>query len=185
MNLPNALSFLRILAVPGFVWLLVSARVEAAFWLFIAAGLTDALDGYLAKQYNLVTELGSYLDPLADKLLLVAGFITLSYLDWMPLWLTFMVVTRDIIIIGGAIVFLMLTSSLRMEPLWISKVNTFVQIALLTSTLLCMAHDLSEDLLKPLIWITVATTMSSGGMYIMEWTRRATAAERGQSDGES
>ena len=97
INLPNILSFCRLLAVPIAVWLMLDQHFTAAFWLFVAAGLTDAIDGFLAKRFGWETELGSYLDPLADKALLVSVFVVLGWTGHIPLWLTIMVVFRDLL----------------------------------------------------------------------------------------
>lgn len=175
MNLPNALSFLRIFFVPAFIWLVLDGEMEEALWLFIIAGITDGLDGFIAKRFDMVTELGKYLDPVADKLLLLAGFIILSWVGMMPLWLTLMVVTRDLVIIAGAIIFQVVTGALRMEPLWISKVNTVVQIITLVLVLVRQVHghDLVNGLADLFILAAGATTLISGLAYVFEWSRRA------------
>ncbi|MBF0152574.1 MAG: CDP-alcohol phosphatidyltransferase family protein [Magnetococcales bacterium] len=172
MNLPNALSFLRIFVVPVFIWLMLNGGENVALWLFALAGVTDAVDGFIAKRFGMVTELGGYLDPLADKLLLVSGFTVLTYLGQMPLMLTLTVVTRDVIILIGAVVFQLMTGSLRMQPLWISKVNTAAQILMVMVTMVSQVHGVLIWLVPWFIWVTTATTSISGLVYVFSWTRK-------------
>lgn len=153
-------------------------HTTVALWLFAAAGLTDALDGFIAKHFAMETELGKYLDPLADKLLLLAGFVTLTSLELLPLWLTLLVVTRDVIIVGGALLYQVLTGELHIKPLWISKFNTLIQMVLLLMVLLNATYGLLDLIREPLIWLTAITTLISGGSYVFEWSRRAAHKER-------
>ena len=102
MNLPNLITLARLLAVPLVVFLILQGLMTAAFWMFFAAGISDAVDGYLAKRMDAVTELGTYLDPIADKTLLVAVYVTLGIAGHVPTWLVILVVSRDLLIIGGA-----------------------------------------------------------------------------------
>ncbi|OSM05058.1 CDP-alcohol phosphatidyltransferase family protein [Magnetofaba australis] len=179
LNVPNTLSFLRIFSAPLFIWLLLNDWMNAALWLFLVAGVTDAVDGFIAKRFGLQTELGAYLDPLADKLLLLSGFITLSVIDVMPLWMTLLVVTRDLVIVGGALVYQLATGALRMEPLIISKLNTVAQITLLVAVLAEQAFGAFEWLFTPLLIFAALTTAASGLAYTIEWTRRATSSDPG------
>ncbi|MEO5364652.1 MAG: CDP-alcohol phosphatidyltransferase family protein [Magnetococcus sp. DMHC-8] len=178
MNLPNALSFLRIFSVPLLIWLVLENHVAGALWLFAVAGLTDALDGFIAKRFQMETELGQYLDPLADKLLLLSGFITLTLFDLLPLWLTLLVVTRDVVIVGGALVYQVMTGSLQIKPLWISKLNTVVQMLLLLLVLWSANRNNLGNWLELFIWLTAGTTLLSGGSYILAWSRLAAQQER-------
>ena len=178
MNLPNILSFLRILSVPLFIWLMLEKHIIGALCLFTLAGLTDALDGFIAKRFGMETELGKYLDPLADKLLLMAGFITLTSLGFLPSWLMLLVVTRDVLIVGGALLYQMVTGALYIEPLWTSKLNTVFQMFLLVFVLFNAIYALWPSLLESLIWLTAMTTLVSGGEYVFEWSRRAVCKEQ-------
>jgi cardiolipin synthase len=177
MNLPNFLSFLRIFSVPLLIWLIVENHATGAMWLFAVAGLTDALDGFIAKRFQMETELGRYLDPLADKLLLLSGFITLTVLELLPLWLTLLVVTRDVVIVGGALVYQVMTGTLQIKPLWISKVNTVNQMLLLLLVLQSVAGGGMEKWVEPLVWLTAITTLFSGGSYVFDWSRLAAHQE--------
>ncbi|MBF0124088.1 MAG: CDP-alcohol phosphatidyltransferase family protein [Magnetococcales bacterium] len=177
MNIPNGLSFLRICAVPIFIWLLLNREMQWAFWLFVLASLTDALDGFIAKRFNMHTELGAYLDPLADKLLLVCGFIVLTVLGDIPLWITLLVTTRDIMIIGGALLYQVMTNSLRMQPMWMSKVNTTMQIILLGVVMLSLEVVPVAILVAPLTIMVAVTTLISGWQYVNVWTRQVVRRE--------
>jgi cardiolipin synthase (CMP-forming) len=176
--LPNILSFARLMAVPLAIWLMVAGEFGAAFWLFVAAGLTDALDGFLAKRFGWETELGSYLDPLADKALLVSVYVVLGWLGHLPVWLIIMVVFRDVFIVGGAVVVMAITGAFKAEPMFVSKLNTTLQIALAAAVLAKLGHDLAIDALTwGLIYATAATTFASGMAYLVRWTRRLNAQE--------
>jgi cardiolipin synthase len=177
-NLPNILSFARLMAVPLAIWLMLAGDFMLAFWLFVAAGLTDALDGFLAKRFGWETELGSYLDPLADKALLVSVFVVLGWIGHLPLWLTIMVVFRDVFIVGGAVVVMAITGGFKAEPMFVSKLNTTLQIALAAAVLAKLGHDLAIDALTTgLIVATALTTFASGMAYLVRWTRRLNAQE--------
>lgn len=177
MNLPNFLSFFRIFSVPLFIWLVMEGYAIEALWLFGLAGLTDALDGFIAKRFHMETELGRYLDPLADKLLLLSGFVTLTLLNLLPFWLTLLVVTRDVVIVGGALLYQVITGFLKIKPLWISKLNTVSQMALLLLVLWDAARAELGQWVEPFIWLTAVTTLISGGHYVFEWSRMAARQE--------
>jgi cardiolipin synthase (CMP-forming) len=173
INLPNILSFARLLSVPVIVWLMLDNRITFAFWLFIAAGVSDAVDGYLAKHFNSKTELGAYLDPLADKALLVSIYLTLGWIGLIPLWLVILVAFRDLTIIGGALLEHTITSSFKSRPLMISKINTALQIAL--AAIVLAEHGLGFDdygATELLVWVVAVTTVLSGLLYLINWTRR-------------
>src|SRR6476619_7233846 len=130
VNIPNTLTLARIILVPLVVWLIISHENLAAFLLFLMAGLSDAADGYLAKRYGWRTELGAYLDPIADKALLVSIYVTLGFAGHLPAWLVIAVVSRDILIIGAFLLSWVLSRPVPIHPLLISKANTFAQIVL-------------------------------------------------------
>ena len=129
-DIPNLITVLRILMVPPFVWLLLAGRHFEALVLFFIAGLSDGLDGFLAKRYGWTSRLGGLLDPLADKLLLVSGFIALGYQGLLPVYLVGLVLLRDLVIVSGAIAYHYRVAPLDADPSWVSKVNTVLQIAL-------------------------------------------------------
>ena len=172
-SLPNLLSFARLIAVPVAIWLMLSGEFDWAFWLFVAAGASDALDGFIAKRFGWESELGSYLDPLADKALLVSVFLVLGLTGHLPLWLTIMVIFRDLVIVAGAIVVIAMTGAFKADPMWISKLNTAMQIVLAGCVLAELGVGLAWDMLRPYaIVATAATTCGSGLAYSVRWTRR-------------
>lgn len=178
MNLPNLISLARLLIVPLIVWLILREKWQAAFWIFVAAGFSDAIDGFIAKRMGLTSVLGSFLDPLADKALLVSVFITLGKVGHLPLWIVILVVSRDVLIVGGAILFQTLTHALKPEPLMVSKLNTVAQIVLAATTLgeLAMGADWHMAITL-LIWTAAVTTLASGGSYIVQWSHRVSTME--------
>jgi cardiolipin synthase len=133
--IPNLITLARLVSVPIITWAIISNEVELAFWLFMAAGVSDGIDGFIAKHLNAETELGKFLDPVADKVLLVATYIALGYTGTLATWLVILVVSRDLIIVGGALLYETVTHSLEMTPITISKVNTVAQIILATYVL--------------------------------------------------
>lgn len=171
LNIPNMISVARIFSVPVMVWLILLHRLDLAFWVFLAAGISDGLDGYLAKVMKTRTTLGAYLDPIADKIMLVSTFITLGVQELIPLWLVIMVVSRDIAIVLGAGLIEFLTGNLKMSPNFSSKVNTTVQIILVTSIL--GVHGFEFDTIAPylimLVYATALTTLLSGVIYLYQW----------------
>ncbi len=178
VNIPNFITLARMLTVPLLVWLILNDRLVPAFWIFIAAGVSDAVDGFVAKRFNSETNLGKFLDPLADKAVLVSVFVSLGYADLLETWLIILVVFRDVLIIGGAILYETLTHSLTMEPLMISKVNTVAQIVLAASALGVNAFEINDGGFIGLLVIAVAaTTLLSGAAYVFTWGRRAAAME--------
>ena len=175
---PNIITFGRLAAVPLAVWLILDDQIFLAFWLFIIAGISDAIDGYIAKRFDAVTVLGSFLDPLADKALLVSVYITLGVVGYLDNWLVILVVFRDLLIVGGALVFQTMTQSLTMQPLFVSKINTFAQIVL--AALVLGARGFKVDLgpfMHTMLFVVAVTTVLSGLMYVIKWTQKANAME--------
>lgn len=175
--LPNVISLLRVLSVPLVVWFLVIDQRQAAFWLFLAAGVSDAVDGFVAKRFDAVTEVGTYLDPIADKVLLVSVYLTLGGLELLPPWVVILVVSRDILIVGGILFSYAISLPLRPTPSMLSKINTFAQIALATAVL--GAHALGWPLAEASMFLTYVVgilTMASGGHYVLQWARSAFSA---------
>ncbi len=178
MNIPNVISLGRILIVPVCVWLILKDAIAAAFWLFVAAAISDAVDGFIAKRFDCVTKLGGYLDPIADKALLVSVFVSLGVEGYLPLWLIILVVFRDLLIISGAILYQTMTQSLSMEPLMISKINTTSQLVLVGFVMGDTAFQLSLGIMLDIgIIVVAATTFLSGAIYLWEWSRRAAEME--------
>lgn len=173
MNLPNLITLMRIAAVPFAIWLILEAHLIWAFWVFVLAGVSDALDGFIAKTFDQETELGKYLDPIADKALLVSIFVTLGVEGHIASWLVIMVVFRDLCIVGGALLFETLTHSLTMQPMMISKVNTVVQIVFAAVVMANVGYGIELDgLMNGLVLATATTTVASGVAYAVEIIRR-------------
>ena len=169
-TLPNAITVGRLLAVPLMVWLIVSDRMAAAFWLFVAAGISDGVDGFIAKRFRAESQLGSYLDPLADKVMLVCIYVTLGLEGQLSTWLVILVVFRDALIVGGALLSQLLDHPLRIKPLYISKVNTVTQIVLAAVVLAQLGPVFPNfPLVGTLEVIVGLTTASSGAIYLVRW----------------
>ena len=135
LNLPNLISLARLLLVPLTIWLILCGRYGFAFWILVAAGVSDALDGFIAKRFDRQTRLGALLDPIADKAMLVSVYITLGIAGQLPSWLVILVVFRDVTIVGGFLLIQAIAVPKRFDPLFISKVNTGVVIALVVFVL--------------------------------------------------
>ena len=173
MTLPNAITLARLLAVPGVVWLAMRGWYEAALWLFLLAGLSDALDGWLARRLDRVSRLGSLLDPIADKALLVSVFVTLGAQEVLPAWLVILVVFRDALIVSGWLLRQMLAPPAQtVRPHWTSKLNTVAQLLLAGGVLAMLAWELSLPTVEEVAHGVVAlTTIVSGGVYVAAWMR--------------
>jgi cardiolipin synthase len=178
MNLPNLITFGRLLTVPITVYLLMQSAYLAAFILFLLAGASDALDGYLAKRNNQTTKLGAILDPLADKALLVGVYVTLGLQGNLPSWLVVLVVFRDVLIIGGIIILFVVRLDVKMRPLIISKINTATQIGLAAVVLaeLGLQLDIMGGI-EVMIYLVGSTTVISGASYMVSWARQMAGIE--------
>jgi cardiolipin synthase len=174
LNIPNSITLARILTVPLIVWLILSEEMLIAFIVFVLGGLSDALDGLIAKQFNLVTHLGKYLDPLADKILLVSVYVTLGIKEYIPSWLVILVVSRDLLIVGGVLFSHAMERNLRIHPVLISKINTFFQIALAAVVLGTAGFNVELGVWQVSIVYTVAiTTVLSGYYYLSSWMKQS------------
>jgi cardiolipin synthase len=168
----------RIVLVPVVMWLIVTHEMMAAFVLFLLAGASDAADGFLAKRYNWRTELGAYLDPIADKALLVSIYVTLGFYGHLPAWIVIAVVSRDILIIGAFLLSWVLSRPVPIHPLLISKVNTLAQIVLAGLVLADLGVDLgADDLIAVLIPVTGILTIVSAGAYFLGWLKHMASYE--------
>lgn len=176
-DLPNLISMLRIVLVAPVTWLLWQGRYTEALYLFALAGFSDALDGYLAKHYGWTSWLGGLLDPLADKLLLVACYFTLGWQGLLPVWLVAAVLARDIIIVAGATLYHWCIARLEADPTLLSKINTLAQIVLVLAVVFNQAVSVElHALTNALIYFVAGTTVLSGAWYVISWTRRAWCA---------
>lgn len=176
LNLANALTSLRVLLAPALVWLLLAQRYEAALWVFLAAGLSDALDGFVARHFGQVTRLGALLDPFADKLVIVGSVLSLAWLGLLPLWLALVIVLRDAVIVAGAVAFRLRVGHLDMAPLLSSKLNTVVQISLILLVLLQAAEWFEFGAWLPATYALAAVmALVSGAQYVAVWWPKARA----------
>jgi cardiolipin synthase len=165
---------LRIVLVAPVVWALGTEQFALALILFAVAGISDGLDGFLAKHYHWESRLGSILDPIADKLLLVASFATLTWLGALPVWLLWLVIARDLIIIGGGLAYHYKVGQFDLTPLWSSKINTTLQIALVLLVIVQQQWFEGLDQLVTIgIWLVVASVINSGTEYVLVWGARA------------
>jgi cardiolipin synthase len=174
-HLPNALTLLRIALVVPLAWMIHEARYGEAVVVAAVAGLTDALDGFLAKHLGWQSWLGGVLDPIADKLMLVACFVTLGVVGAHPDWLTWLVVGRDVVIVAGAVAWHNLIGRIHAQPTRLSKLTTVVQIVYVLAQLLHLSRwlDLPPRLLEVLIVVTAVLTAASGLQYVAVWSRKA------------
>jgi cardiolipin synthase len=173
LTLPNLITMARLCAVPATVWLMLHGRLDIAFWMFVAAGVSDAVDGWLARVRNARSALGAILDPMADKLLLVSVYVTLAAIGVLPDWLALLVVFRDLVIVGGVLALWMLGEPPAIRPMMLSKANTALQLALAAVALLLAGFGLRADwLLAALVWTVAATTAASGAVYVAAALRR-------------
>lgn len=180
MSLPNIITLGRLLSVPVAIWLVLSGALTAAFWLFVAAGVSDAVDGFIAKRLDQRSQLGALLDPIADKVLLVSMYVTLGVANHLPAWLVILVVFRDALIVGGFLLVGALGQPMRWEPLLVSKLNTALQIALVGLVLAELGLGLRAfGLDTALIYAVGATTVISGAGYLVRWTRTLAGTEAG------
>ena len=182
LNIPNLITLGRILLVPIVVWAIASpGTMWIAFVLFLAAGVSDAVDGYLAKRFSMTTVLGAYLDPLADKALIVSIYVTLGVNYLIPRWLVILVVSRDIMIVGGVMLSWLVGSPVKMKPLLVSKLNTVAQIAFACVVLGSLGFGFEVPTLPMvLMGLVAALTLLSIAAYVAEWVRHMNSATAGQ-----
>jgi len=172
MSLANLITFARLLSAPVVVWLILAGNFDATFWVFLAAGLSDAVDGFVAKHLDQRSRLGALLDPVADKTLIVSLFVTLGIAGSLPNWLVILVVFRDLLIVGGFLLAAALGQAIAWRPLIVSKLNTALQLVLIVALLAQLAFGYADHgALATLTYIVGATTILSGGGYLVRWAR--------------
>lgn len=181
LSIPNLITLGRILLVPVVVWAIASGAMWVAFVLFVAAGVSDAVDGFLAKRFHMTTVLGAYLDPLADKALIVSIYVTLGVNGLIPRWLVILVVSRDIMIIGAVMLSWLVGSPVKVKPLLVSKLNTVAQIVFACVVLGSLGFNFEVPLLTlVLMGLVAALTLLSVAAYVAEWVRHMNSATAGQ-----
>ena len=173
-DIPNLICVFRILLVGPIVWLMIEEKFSTALILVAIAGISDGVDGFLARHFHWQSRLGSILDPLADKFLLVATFTTLTYMQLLPLWLLLLVFGRDLLIVCGALFYHFKFGEYELSPFWSSKINTVFQIALVLLVILQQEWlPQVETWSSTLIWLVVASVIISGSEYIVVWGTNA------------
>lgn len=172
VNFPNLLTIVRILMIPLFVYLLVYGFHRWALGTFVVAGLTDALDGAIARMWHQQTTLGRYLDPLADKMLLTAAFVALAVLSWIPFWALLIVVSRDIILLIGTVVMHLTQGDFDINPTLLGKTTTFLQLVLVVLALCMVAGVAAVPYFGDAVWVVAAVTVVSGLHYLYRGIRR-------------
>lgn len=179
LNVPNLITLTRLMSVPLMIWLIVGNQFGVAFCVFVAAGISDALDGFIAKRFDCRTRLGALLDPAADKALLSSVYVALGVAGLLPNWLVIVVVFRDATIIGGFVLLQTLAAPRKFDPLYISKINTLVQIALVSYVLGRLGLGFADGFLTDvLVAMTAVTTVLSGLSYLIRWARILAGAEQ-------
>lgn len=178
-HLPNAITVLRTALIPVLAWLVLARDYEPAFLLFVACGVGDAVDGWLARRWNVRSRFGAIADPLADKLTMLAVTVLLAMQGWLPWWFTALAVGRDLLIVGGAAAYHFTIGELEVAPSWISKLNTALEFVFLALVLALAAGYLGDGAWYPaLLYATAATVVASGTNYVLVWGRKAMDARR-------
>lgn len=166
MNLPNFITLIRVILIPFFIGLLMYHHYQAALGVFLFACVTDALDGMIARLMHLKTELGAFLDPLADKLLTMSAFVTLALLGELPVWLVITVVSRDIILALGSLVIYFTGHTMTIRPSLLGKSTTVLQLVVITITLAHIAYGMNSQAVAFFQWTTAVFTVASGAQYV-------------------
>ncbi|ABE40181.1 CDP-alcohol phosphatidyltransferase [Rhodopseudomonas palustris BisB5] len=181
VSIPNIITIGRILLVPVIVWAIASNEMAIAFAVFVIAGVSDAVDGFLAKRFNMSSELGALLDPLADKALLVSIYVSLGIWGAIPRWLVILVVSRDIMIVGAVIISWLFGKPVPMKPLMVSKLNTVAQVGFAAVVLGALGFDIEPAPYDLILMISVTLlTLVSVSLYLIEWTRHMSTIEPGR-----
>jgi cardiolipin synthase len=180
LSIPNLITLGRIILVPIVVWAITSGEMRVAFFLFVAAGISDAVDGFLAKRFHMTSELGALIDPLADKALIVSIYVALSVAGALPVSLVILVVSRDIMIVSGFMLSWVVGKPMPVRPHPVSKANTAAQIVLATLVLAERGFGFDASLAsKVIIGLVAILTLLSIGFYLAEWLRHMNSVGAG------
>lgn len=171
MNIPNSLTVFRIILIPAFVVMLEYGRYDIALGAITLASLTDALDGYIARVKNQRTELGAFLDPLADKFMLVTSFILYAYYGWVPEWVTIVIISRDVVVVTGWVLLYVVRRSLTVEVSLLGKMAIFMQFTTVFYVLLDINFGIVPEAKIFLVTLTAAITVISGVQYVLRGLR--------------
>ena len=179
VNIPNAITLLRLFAAPVVVWLILHAQWEAACWLFLAAALSDGIDGYLARRLGQTTAFGAAMDALTDKALGLGTLVTLTRMDAVPLWVTMAILLRDTVIVLGALSYRSRAGHLEIQPTWLGKMHTFVEFALLALVLADSAQIIELGMAQsPLFALVFIIATVSGLQYVWIWSCKVRQEQR-------
>ena len=177
MNIPNLITMMRLVLVPAVIVMISQERWGTAFVLFAVAGISDAADGLIARRFDMRTEFGAYIDPLADKALLVSIYVTLSVIGVLPAWLAVMVVSRDLMIVAAILISRLMDRPVAIKPLFVSKLNTAAQIAFAGIVLAMHAFAISPGPVQAWGMVVVAAlTAVSAAAYLGRWLRHMAGA---------
>jgi cardiolipin synthase (CMP-forming) len=177
MNIPNSLTIFRILLIPVFVGLLMYERYGYSLVVIVVAGITDGLDGTIARVANQRTQLGAFLDPLADKLLLSSGFVTLAILHLIPLWVAIVVVSRDLILMTGTLLVHLSEAKVEIAPTLLGKGTTVFQLIFMILVVFFSWRDMDFQLIQPLLYLTIVLSVASGVHYLYRGFARLGAGQ--------
>lgn len=169
-QLPNLITISRIGLAPVLILLLKEQEYAASLAVFVIAGVSDGLDGFIAKRFHFESRLGSILDPIADKILLLSSYVMLTMLSHLPFWIMLTVAFRDLLIVGGYLIYTSMIGPVHMKPSWLSKFNTFLQITLVVVVLGQQAFDMVyAPIVEMLIYGVLVSTVASGAHYLWVW----------------
>jgi cardiolipin synthase len=172
MTIPNLITILRLILVPVVIVAIIQGRWETAFGLFLVAGISDGIDGFIARRFDMRSEFGAYIDPLADKALLVSIYVTLAVVGVLPGWLAIVVVSRDMMIVAAVMLSWVMGRPVAIKPLAVSKINTFAQIGFAALVLAAKAFGIDIAPFAGIAMLIVAAlTVASAGAYLAGWLR--------------
>ena len=182
MTIPNLITIMRFVLVPAVVLAMLNMRWDWAFAGFLVAGISDGVDGFIARRFNQHSKLGAYLDPMADKVLLVSVFVVMGFIGELPLWLVVTMVSRDALIICAVLLSTVMAHPVEMKPLYVSKANTAAQIVLAAVVLGELALGLHLDPLRPALrLLSGVLTVASAAAYLVAWLRHMSGYGEGST----
>ncbi len=175
MTIPNLITVFRLILVPVVIVMIMQGRWPAAFILFVVAGVSDAIDGFIARRFDMRSEFGAYIDPLADKALLVSIYVTLAIVGTLPSWLAIVVVSRDLMIVAAVLLSWVMARPVKIRPLMVSKLNTAAQIGFAALVLSTNAFGVDASAIEDVAMVAVAgLTIASAAAYLAGWLRHMT-----------
>ena len=175
MTIPNLITIARLIIVPVVIVMIMQGRWPAAFILFVVAGVSDAVDGFIARRFDMRSEFGAYIDPLADKALLVSIYVTLAIVGTLPSWLAIVVVSRDLMIVAAVLLSWVMARPVKIRPLMVSKLNTAAQIGFAALVLSTNAFGVDASAIEGVAMFAVAgLTIASAAAYLAGWLRHMT-----------